>query len=123
MDTSRLDKCINKKTNLESSSPDKSRRNTLKDMKKQRKSIKIKKASELLYEGEVFCLPIKDMKVISGSIEFFNDPEPCMIHRSAVISRYYMEIVHWLDEINFDNGSEIEIDDVPENLKELLDII
>lgn len=90
--------------------------------KKQRKIIKIKKALKLLYEGEVSDLPLKDEKVISGSIEFFGDPEPCMIHRSAVMSRYYMQIDHWLDEINFDNKSDIEIDDLPVSLKELLDI-
>ena len=83
--------------------------------------IIITKSSKLLFHDDVFNLPIKDAEVISGSIEFFNDPEPCMIHRSAVISRYYIQICNWLDGIHYANDKSIEFEDIPINIRKLLD--
>ncbi len=37
-------------------------------------------------------LPLKESAVLSKSIEFFNDPEPCMIHRGAVMKRLFLEM-------------------------------
>lgn len=37
-------------------------------------------------------LSVPEGIVIEKSIEFFRDPVPCMIHRSAVLSRLMMEI-------------------------------
>lgn len=74
------------------------------------------------YHGLAHDLPILDEQVISGSIKFFNDPEPCMIHRSAVISRYYILIEEWLDEINIDNDGIVMLSSMPEEIRHLLDI-
>jgi hypothetical protein len=37
-------------------------------------------------------LAVPEGIVIEKSIEFFHDPAPCMIHRTAVLSRLMMEI-------------------------------
>ena len=75
-----------------------------------------------LYHGSVLELPIADDQVIAGSIKFYDDPEPCMIHRSAVVSRYYMEIEAWLDDTGYESGSPVELDDIPEAIRVLLDL-
>ena len=76
---------------------------------------------KILYSGSVYDLPIKEKEVIAGSIAFYNDPEPCMIHRSAVISRYYIQIDRWLDEIEYEN-TFIDYCKIPLKLCKLLDI-
>lgn len=45
---------------------------------------------------KITSLPIKEQIIISKSIEFFNDSEPCFIHRSAVMKRLITEIDDYL---------------------------
>ncbi len=89
---------------------------------KQKRTLTIRNEHATLYEGPVQELPIVDERIIAGSIEFYDDPEPCMIHRSAVISRYYMQIETWLDQIEYKNSQPIDIDEIPEEIKALLDM-
>lgn len=63
------------------------------------KSLRICFKDELdriILEGKLTSLPLKEEFIISKSIEFFNDPEPCMIHRSAVMKRIFMEIGEYI---------------------------
>lgn len=89
---------------------------------KQKKIIKIISDNTVLYDGELYRLPIKDEKVIQGSIDFFDDPEPCMIHKSAVISRYYAQIHEWLDTFGEKNIYEVSLTEIPEEILELIGI-
>jgi len=47
----------------------------------------------ILYEGKLFDIPMKENIIIEKSIAFFSDPEPCFIHRNAVLSRLYIEMM------------------------------
>ena len=51
---------------------------------------------ETLYDGRLDAYSPSDKTVVALSIEFFNDPEPCVIHRSAVLKRVYMELQEFL---------------------------
>ena len=46
----------------------------------------------ILYEGLLKDIPLKDSVIIQKSIHFFNDPEPCYIHRGAVRVRLTHEL-------------------------------
>ena len=48
--------------------------------------------NEPLYDGPLTALRLTDETVVTLSIHFFNDPEPCEIHRGAVRSRVYTEL-------------------------------
>jgi hypothetical protein len=76
----------------------------------------------VLYDGPVHSLPIKEARVIEGSIEFYDDPEPCMIHRGAVISRYYTMIDKWISECDPEEERSFEITDFPEHISSLLEL-
>ena len=52
----------------------------------------------VLYSGPTSGLPIRESVILAKSVEFFADPEPCMIHRSAVQVRLYSEFELWLDD-------------------------
>lgn len=47
---------------------------------------------DILCQKKLTSVPLKEESIIGQSVEIYNDPEPCMIHRSAVMSRMYMEI-------------------------------
>lgn len=51
-----------------------------------------------LYNGLLKDLPLKEEVIIQSSIRFFNDPEPCHIHRNAVSLRLTEEILHELSD-------------------------
>lgn len=46
----------------------------------------------LLYDGNLKDLPLKESVIIEKSIYFFDDPEPCYIHRGAVQARLTEEL-------------------------------
>lgn len=47
---------------------------------------------EILYQGPLEEVPLEEEEVIAGSVRFFNDPDPCYIHRGAVRVRFTAEI-------------------------------
>ena len=77
---------------------------------------------EVTMQKKLTTLPIREDVLIRKSIEFFNDPEPCMIHRSAVMKRIYYELGDYLDAMLSNNIKEVDWVSVPEPLKEPLNV-
>jgi hypothetical protein len=46
----------------------------------------------VLFEGPLNELRFSEKLIIAKSVFFFNDPEPCFIHRSAVAARLFGEL-------------------------------
>jgi hypothetical protein len=44
-----------------------------------------------------------------------------MIHRSAVISRYYIQIEAWLEDINYQSNSTLDIENIPQDIIKFID--
>jgi hypothetical protein len=63
--------------------------------------------NNVILEKHLYDLPVNEDVVIQKSIEFFNDPEPCYIHRGAVLNRLYAEIEHRLAQGPVSSGDEI----------------
>jgi hypothetical protein len=60
-------------------------------------------------------MPISESTIIAKSIDFFNDPEPCFIHRSAVMMRIYLEIEEYIKE----TGNEsICLEEIPKGMQD-----
>ena len=57
--------------------------------------------SRLIYDGLLKDLPLKEEIILQKSVEFFDDPDPCHIHRSAVRVRLVAEpgplLLAWAD--------------------------
>jgi len=71
--------------------------------KRKRKHIKVFHNDDIVWDGRLENLPIKDSTIVEKSILFFNDSEPCFIHKNAVIHRILFEI-----EDAFSLGSPID---------------
>lgn len=48
---------------------------------------------EEVYSGPLAAWKIPEREVIRLSVQYFDDPEPCHIHRSAVCQRAYLEMI------------------------------
>ncbi|NLG24246.1 MAG: hypothetical protein GX558_02750 [Clostridiales bacterium] len=46
----------------------------------------------VLYRGAVAGMALPEALILALSMEFFGDPAPCQIHRSAVMKRVFLEI-------------------------------
>lgn len=55
-------------------------------------SVRLYAKGLLLYDGLLKDLPLKETVILEKSAAFFDDPEPCQIHRSAVRARLTAEI-------------------------------
>ena len=61
--------------------------------KKRRWILKIwDECGALIFSDELSALDVPEGIVLTLSREFFNDPHPCEIHRSAVLSRVFAEL-------------------------------
>lgn len=70
---------------------------------------------------KIISLPIKEESIISKSVEFFNDPEPCFIHRSAVMKRIITEIDDYFYSLSKKGIYEIKWSVFPEEFRETLE--
>ena len=77
----------------------------------------------ILFEGNLYKLPVADSIVIRKSIEYFNDSEPCFLHKSAVIKRLYYEIEDFFDEKDNMGIREIKSDDFSTILQNIIEKI
>lgn len=60
--------------------------------KKQENEITVWLGTHEVYRGTLTDLPLREEIILEKSEEFFNDPNPCFIHRSAVRVRLLAEL-------------------------------
>jgi len=77
--------------------------------------------NNVIIQKKIKNLPLKEEAVIFHSIRFFDDPEPCMIHRSAVMKRLYMELYEYFKGIHEKNNIQLAWNDIPEHYRQMLD--
>jgi len=51
----------------------------------------------------VFQLPINETIIIKKSIEFFNDKEPCIIHKNYIKKKLMLEISDYVENVKNEN--------------------
>ena len=54
--------------------------------------------SNIIFDDRIDRMAVEEDRVIELSILFYNDPEPCFIHRGAVLSRIFGELEAALSE-------------------------
>lgn len=77
---------------------------------------------KVIFEKRVIDIPLKEKTIISKSIEWFSDPEPCMIHRSAVMKRLYFELIEYFESQKNNGNSLLALETIPAPLLDMLDI-
>lgn len=72
---------------------------------------------------KITSLPFAEVSIISKSIEFFNDPEPCFIHRSAVMKRMIIEMDDYFYSISKQGINEIMWSTFPERFRQVIETV
>ncbi len=86
-----------------------------------RVEISLKDASDrIMLKKKLTGLPLREEVVLKWSVEWFNDPEPCMIHRSAVMKRLFMEWAEYLEPSMTSGKCEMAWTRVPAHLRQML---
>ena len=75
---------------------------------------------DCLYIGDFTSVPYDDRLIKEKSLLFFNDPEPCFIHRSSIISRLCLELEDRLREHTQNKDKSISIAELPAEIKVLI---
>jgi hypothetical protein len=76
----------------------------------------------IVLEQNVLRLSLKEESIIAKSMEFYNDPEPCMLHRSAVMKRMYLEWEDFILRRLPDRRGLLKWEAVPQKLRDYLEI-
>ncbi len=56
-------------------------------------TVLIKKNDEIIFQGKLLDIPIKNEYIIQKSIEVFDDDDPCIIHKSYVVKQFVDDLV------------------------------
>lgn len=75
-----------------------------------------------ILKKKLTSLPLKEKSILGKSEEWFSDPEPCMIHRSAVMKRIYLEISEYLEESLKRGMQEQSWRNLPDPIRNILDV-
>jgi len=73
--------------------------------------------NNIILENKLIAIPLNEEEIISRSIEYFNDPEPCMIHRSAVMKSMIIELYEYFSEKYVDGEKCIKWSVIPSLLR------
>jgi hypothetical protein len=78
--------------------------------------------NNIIFNNKISALPLHEEFILSDSIKYFNDPEPCMIHRSAVMKRIYIEISDFFHSEAKKSNYQFSWSQLPTSLKKYINI-
>ena len=63
-----------------------------------KKKFSIFAGGKEVFRAPLIEIPLKEEVIIEKSIQFFDDPEPCYIHRGAVVTRLADEMAQTVEK-------------------------
>ena len=86
-----------------------------------KEKIIIKRLDEVLFQGRILNIPMKEEKIVEKSIEIFGDEDPCVIHQSFVVKELVTDLLDlfedsdtfllnakdYIDQLNFLNIEDL----------------
>ncbi len=74
----------------------------------------------VIYKGSFMRLPLSEPLVLEKCIEFFNDKNPCFIHRSAAINRITYQLEEEMKTISSDCNQSMTWAQLTDSVKYIL---
>lgn len=78
-------------------------------------------SGQVIFQGRITSLPLKEDKIIKKSIEMFNDSDPCIIHKTYVMKKIILDIDDYLNSVLDQGELKMRWDCVPDSIKQVLD--
>lgn len=89
-------------------------------IKKQEYCIRLLGLNDIIiYHGSFLEIPILEEHVLDQCIRFFQDHNPCYIHKTAVINRLTYEVEEYFMN-NEEKRMQFSWDEIPENVKKII---
>ena len=63
-----------------------------------KEKIIIKRLDEVLFQGRILNIPMKEEKIVEKSIEIFGDEDPCVIHQSFVVKELVTDLLDLFED-------------------------
>ena len=67
----------------------------------------------ILLSRKLTAVPLRDKAIRALSMTYYSDPEPCIIHRSAVMNRIFMELSDYFEKLSQSGISRRKVDELP----------
>lgn len=83
----------------------------------------IGKNGQVVFQGKLASLPLKEEKIITKSIELFNESDPCIIYRTYAMKKIMLDIDDYMNTLLKNGKTKLDWHDVPEEIKQSIDII
>jgi hypothetical protein len=74
-----------------------------------------------VYEDRFTSLPVREDGIIAQSKELFNVCEPCILQRTVIIKRFFIDMDTYLDELLSEGKREVPYQDLPIWIIDMLD--
>lgn len=71
---------------------------------------------QIISTRKLTSVPLLDKAIRELSIEYYSDPEPCIIHRSAIMNRMFVELYEFFDHLRQSSGTRCRLADLPPQL-------
>ena len=78
-----------------------------------KKTVILKRGTDVLYEGDPLNMPFRDEAIKEKSLELFDDEDPCIIHQSHIAREFVKILQRVLDE---QEGKELCLKDHKDTL-------
>lgn len=78
--------------------------------------IHILNQEEEIYKGKLMHYPFKEKVILKYSKEYFNDSNPCYMHRSAVLSRILLSFEDYVQQ----QEHTVAVEGLPPQLRNFL---
>lgn len=59
--------------------------------------------NEELNQVSMLKLPLKEDKIVSESVRLYDEEEPCIIYRTAIINKFGINLLNKLEKLNVEN--------------------
>ena len=67
----------------------------------------------MLLSRKLTAVPLRDKAIRALSMTYYSDPEPCIIHRSAVMNRIFMELSDYFEKMSQRGIARCSVDELP----------
>jgi len=86
-------------------------------MKEKKADFKIVHSDgSIIFQGSIMELPLKEEYILFKSFELFHEKEPCIIYRTHIMKKFYLELY---DYLNHSDGNMVPCSELVDFLREV----
>ncbi len=78
--------------------------------------------NNIIFNGCVSALPVSEEGIKKKSRELFNDGEPCIIHRTYIIKKFYFDMEQYMDHLLNKRIGKVSYNKLPVWIREMIGI-